>query len=193
MLASDQGMLAAILIVAAALILLAAEALWPRRARVQPAPKRWRTHLGFAAINLPVERGVQALVLLAVYGAISGYPGTPGFGLLTLVDLPVWLIWIIAILALDLAVWLDSAYCQRQGIRPDRVAPVVREALSLRPSWPPELAQVEPSVPALAHPTHASKVVWVVMASSISSRRRTVFTRGPSALAADCVQARIRA
>lgn len=65
--------------------------------------------------------------------------------------------------ALDLAVWLDSAYCQRQGIRPDRVAPVVREALSVRPSMPCAPGQAEPSVPTPAPRAPASQTVWVVI------------------------------
>ncbi|WP_373487746.1 sterol desaturase family protein, partial [Blastomonas sp.] len=82
-----------------------AEALWPRRAHRVPLLARWRTHLGFVLINLPLERGIQALVFIALFGAVTGYSASPEFGLLPMTGLPLWAQGVIAILALDLAVW----------------------------------------------------------------------------------------
>jgi len=104
MVASGQPLLLAALLVGAGLVLLAAEARWPRRPAFRRAT-RWRTHIGFMLVNLPLERGVQALVLIALYGAVSGYPEPPRFGLFALLALPPWLVWTASVLLLDLAVW----------------------------------------------------------------------------------------
>lgn len=113
MIATAHPLLVTAILVGAGLLLLAAEALWPRRARVAPTGTRWRTHLGFMAVNMPLERGVQALVLLGVYGSIAGYAAATDFGLLGLVDWPVWLEWALAVLALDFAVWAQHLVTHR--------------------------------------------------------------------------------
>jgi sterol desaturase/sphingolipid hydroxylase (fatty acid hydroxylase superfamily) len=104
MIASGQPLLIGVLLVGTALALLLAEALWPRRRRL-PVAQRWRTHLGFVALNMPIERGVQALVFIGVFGAVTGYASQPDFGLLPQTGLPGWAQGAVAILLLDLAVW----------------------------------------------------------------------------------------
>lgn len=105
MIASGQPLLISALLIGVALALLLAEALWPRRRHRMPIGKRWRTHLGFVAFNMPVERGVQALVFIALFGAVTGYAQQPDFGLLPQTGLPPMAQGVVAILALDLAVW----------------------------------------------------------------------------------------
>lgn len=105
MIASGQPLLIGALLVGVALVLLLAEAIWPRRHRSQSMVARWRTHLGFVAINMPVERAVQALVFIALFGSVTGYAQQPDFGLLPMTGLPVAAQGVIAIAALDLAVW----------------------------------------------------------------------------------------
>jgi sterol desaturase/sphingolipid hydroxylase (fatty acid hydroxylase superfamily) len=105
MIASGQPLLISALLIGVALALLLAEALWPRRRHRLPLMQRWRTHLGFVALNMPVERGVQALVFIAVFGAATGYAPQPQFGLLPMTGLPGWAQGLLAIMLLDLAVW----------------------------------------------------------------------------------------
>lgn len=104
MIASGQPWLISLVLVGAALVLLAAEALFPRRRRM-PVSRRWPAHLGFVLVNMPVERGVQAIVFIAVFGTVTGYSPQPDFGLLPLTGLPGWVQGLLAILLLDLAVW----------------------------------------------------------------------------------------
>lgn len=104
MIAAGQPWLITGLLLGAVILLLIAERLYARRALTDPRATRWRTHLGFVAVNLPVERGVQALMAIALYGGITAL-GSGDFGLLTLLGLPVWAKWLLAVLLLDFAVW----------------------------------------------------------------------------------------
>ena len=105
MIASGQPWLITSVLIGTAVALLLAESLWPRRRHRLPVAQRWRTHLGFVLVNLPVERGVQALVFIGLFGAVTGYGAQPTFGLLPQTGLPLEVQGVIAILALDLAVW----------------------------------------------------------------------------------------
>ncbi|MEO1046238.1 MAG: sterol desaturase family protein [Pseudomonadota bacterium] len=104
MIASDRPWLITGLLLGTAILLLLAERLRARRALTDPLFTRWRTHLGFVLINLPVERGMQALMAIALYGGITAL-GRGDFGLLPLLGLPIWAKWLLAVLLLDLAVW----------------------------------------------------------------------------------------
>lgn len=105
MIASSQSLLISALLIGVALALLLAEAIWPRRHRTVPLARRWRTHLGFVLVNMPVERGVQALVFIGLFGAINGYVEVPTTGLLPHTGLPGWAQGLVVIVLLDLAVW----------------------------------------------------------------------------------------
>lgn len=105
MIASGQPLLISAVLIGAALALLLAEALWPKRQRSVPLLQRWRTHLGFVLVNMPVERGVQALVFIGLFSAVSGYAPAPEFGLLPHTGWPLWVQGVVAIILLDLAVW----------------------------------------------------------------------------------------
>lgn len=93
-----------LLLVAVFLSLAGAERIWAKRILSQSRWTRWRTHASFVAINMPLERGVQFLILTGLYALVSGYAGGR-FGLLQWTLWPVWIEWTIAILALDFAVW----------------------------------------------------------------------------------------
>lgn len=105
MIASSQPLVISAVLIGCALALLLAEALWPRRARSLPVGRRWATHLGFVLVNLPVERGVQALVFIGLFGAVTGYAAAPDFGLLPRTGWPLWGQGVLAVVLLDLAVW----------------------------------------------------------------------------------------
>ncbi len=105
MIASGQPWLISAVLIGTALALLLAEAIWPRRRRSLPVARRWPAHIGFVLVNMPVERGVQALVFIALFGAVTGYAPQPDSGLLPMTGLPGWAQGVLAILLLDFAVW----------------------------------------------------------------------------------------
>lgn len=105
MIASGQPWLISAVLLGTALFLLLAEAIFPRRRRSLPVGRRWPAHFGFVLVNMPVERGVQALIFIALFGAATGYAPQPDFGLLPMTGLPGWAQGVLAILLLDLAVW----------------------------------------------------------------------------------------
>ncbi|MEJ2604685.1 MAG: sterol desaturase family protein [Gammaproteobacteria bacterium] len=79
------------------------EAALPRRARRYPRRTRWPANLGIVLIDTAVLR--VAFPLLAVGAALLAEER--GWGLLRLADVPWWLAWPTALLALDLAVYLQ--------------------------------------------------------------------------------------
>jgi sterol desaturase/sphingolipid hydroxylase (fatty acid hydroxylase superfamily) len=91
----------------AVLALLAAlERLAPRRPLVQPRGRRWVTNLSLVVIDVLVLRALAlALPILAVAAAIDA--GRLGWGLFNLLDWPAWAEVLLAVLAFDLAIWLQ--------------------------------------------------------------------------------------
>lgn len=81
-----------------------AERYAPRRLPTQPLAGRWLTNWAFVILDTITLR-LMALVLplLAVGAALDA--GQRGLGLLNRVDLPVWAEVLLAVLALDLAIW----------------------------------------------------------------------------------------
>jgi len=76
----------------------------PRRPRSQGRRRRWATNWGIVLIDSLTLRLVAiALPLLAVGAAIDA--GNKGWGLFNLLDWPVWIETVIAVLVLDLAIW----------------------------------------------------------------------------------------
>ncbi len=104
MIFAQNSLAIGLILVAVFLLLTVAERVWAKRILSQSRWTRWRTHAGFVAINMPLERGVQFLVLTGLYALIS-ISAVGEFGLLQCTEWPVWLEWTIAVLALDLAVW----------------------------------------------------------------------------------------
>lgn len=87
------------------LVLLAGlERMAPRRPLVQPRGRRWGTNLGLVVIDVVVVRALAlAVPVLAVAAAVDA--GQLGCGLLNAVDWPVWVEFMLAVLAFDLAIW----------------------------------------------------------------------------------------
>ena len=82
-------------------------ALWefalPRRRLTQPRWLRWYANLGVVALNTAL---VWLLVPLAPV-ALAAIAGSRGWGLLNLVELPFWLEIVLAVVVLDLAIYLQ--------------------------------------------------------------------------------------
>ncbi len=82
-------------------------ALWelarPRRRLTQPRWLRWYANLGVAALNTAL---VGLLVPLAPV-ALAVIAGSRGWGILNLVELPFWLEIVLAVVVLDLAIYLQ--------------------------------------------------------------------------------------
>jgi len=104
MIASNQPLLISVLLISTVLVLLFTEWLLQRRILHDNRIARWRSHIGFVIVNMPVERLTQAAMAIVLYGGISGI-GRGDSGLLTMLNLPVWALYLFAILLLDLAVW----------------------------------------------------------------------------------------
>ncbi|RKQ69366.1 sterol desaturase/sphingolipid hydroxylase (fatty acid hydroxylase superfamily) [Litorimonas taeanensis] len=85
-----------------ALILFsAAEALWPKRPRLQNRFRRWITNVGFVVIG---SLSLQLLGPLIAVG-IAAWASLKGWGLLNIIDAPLWLELTIAFIVLDFAIW----------------------------------------------------------------------------------------
>jgi len=83
-----------------------AETLAPRRARVQPRAHRWLTNWTITALNTVTLRALAfGLPLLAVGAAVDAAQN--GWGLFNLISWPVWLEFVLAVLILDFAIWLQ--------------------------------------------------------------------------------------
>lgn len=80
--------------------LMLAENFWPRRIETAPR-KRWFANLGLFAL------GVIASRLLVIAAALSAahWASANGFGIINLIDLPLWASVILAVIVLDFAVW----------------------------------------------------------------------------------------
>ncbi len=87
-------------------VLAGLERLIPRRRPVQPTGRRWGANLALTVIDAAALRAVAlAVPILAVAAAVDA--GQQGLGLLNRVDWPLWLELGLAILLLDLAIWLQ--------------------------------------------------------------------------------------
>src|SRR6185436_8428634 len=84
-------------------VIAAWEAMAPRRDRQFPRRARWPANLGIVALNTALVR--LLLPTTAVAFALLGEQR--GWGLLNTVDLPRWAAVILAVLALDLAIYLQ--------------------------------------------------------------------------------------
>ena len=85
-------------------VLAVLETLVPRRARVQARGARWMTNLSITVLNTLALRVVAlALPLLAVGAALDAQ--AMGWGLFNRLGWPVWVEMVLAVLALDLAIW----------------------------------------------------------------------------------------
>lgn len=82
-------------------VLLLAEAIWPRKNRVESRLARWRTNAVFTVVD---ALALRLLVPLAAVG-VAAYASTQGWGLLNMIALPDWVVIIISLILLDMAIY----------------------------------------------------------------------------------------
>ena len=84
-------------------LLLLAEQLWPRRQRIFARFKRWRTNMGLVVLNSALLQlmGPVSAVAMAVLATNHGW------GLLSLIPLPLWADLLFGFVLLDLAIYLQ--------------------------------------------------------------------------------------
>jgi sterol desaturase/sphingolipid hydroxylase (fatty acid hydroxylase superfamily) len=89
------------------LAVLAAMAVWevaaPRRRREIPRLIRWTNNLGVVAVDTVLVR--LAFPVVAV--GLAVFASEQGWGLLNALELPFWLVFVLSVLALDLAIYLQ--------------------------------------------------------------------------------------
>ena len=84
----------------------ALESLVPKRDRVQPRKGRWFTNMALSVLNALALRGLAlALPLLAVGAAVDAW--SRGWGLFNQVQWSLWQEVLLALLAMDFAIWLQ--------------------------------------------------------------------------------------
>ena len=94
-------------------LLILAEQFAPRRRRVVPLGGRWRTNALLVILDSGLVRGLAAFApLLAAAGAAEA-AAARGFGLLNVVNVPEPAGFVIALLALDGAIWLQHLVLHR--------------------------------------------------------------------------------
>lgn len=91
------------------LVMMTAETLLPRKARVQARPKRWTANLLLVVIDSLVLRLVFPIVAVGV----AAHAVTQGWGLLNLIALPQWLSIIAAIIILDMMIYWQHVISHR--------------------------------------------------------------------------------
>lgn len=79
----------------------------PKRKLVAPKGRRWLTNLVIVGIDSLLVRLMAALAVPVVAIAAAVYAEAHGIGLLNLVEWPVWLDVLIAVVVLDLAIWFQ--------------------------------------------------------------------------------------
>ena len=89
--------------------LMLAETLLPRRKRVENRLRRWSTNVAMIAIGTLALRLLFPLVALTM----AALAEARGWGLLNALDWPIWLEFALAILALDLAIYLQHVATHR--------------------------------------------------------------------------------
>lgn len=86
-------------------LMLAAEALWPRRKRALTRMQRWPTNIAFVALGGLVTRLMMFLPAPLAGVTMAVFAERIGFGALNAIAAPVWLEMLAAIVLLDLAIW----------------------------------------------------------------------------------------
>lgn len=88
-------------------IMVLAEALWPRRARVRPRIRRWPTNLALVGAGSLIARLLGAAPAPLVAGAASVWASTHGIGIFNVLATPSLISILACIAALDLLVWVQ--------------------------------------------------------------------------------------
>jgi sterol desaturase/sphingolipid hydroxylase (fatty acid hydroxylase superfamily) len=86
-------------------LMMLAETLWPRRARVRPRLGRWRTNALLVAAGALTARLLAAAPAPLIAGAASVWASHNGVGVLNVLAAPSWVAVLASIAALDFLVW----------------------------------------------------------------------------------------
>lgn len=100
---AHQATIRLVIFVGVLLAMAAWEALAPRRPRLVSRWSRWPSNLGIVALNTVVLRAASPLAAVAVAGLAEQH----GWGLLNGVALPAWASIVLAVVLLDLAIYLQ--------------------------------------------------------------------------------------
>lgn len=94
----------------------------PKRRLVEPKARRWATNLAIIGLGSLLIRAMEVLprllggVLLPLVAvAVAMWAEAHGVGLLNWLALPVWLEWIVALVVLDFAIWLQHLAAHKIG------------------------------------------------------------------------------
>lgn len=89
------------------LALAALELFSPRRSLIAPKARRWLTNLSIVAIGSLLVRAMAAVAVPLVAVAAAIFAARNGIGLFNLVAWPAWLEVAVALIVLDLAIWVQ--------------------------------------------------------------------------------------
>ncbi|MGB3037562.1 MAG: sterol desaturase family protein [Methyloceanibacter sp.] len=107
LLGQSDGLIRLLAFGAVFLLMAAIELIRPKRRLSVSKPRRWLTNLGIAGVDTLVLRLMAALTVPVTAVAAAFFAKERGLGLLNQVDWPYWVKLVIALLALDLAIWFQ--------------------------------------------------------------------------------------
>ena len=107
LLGQSDGLIRLLAFAAVFLLMAAIELIRPKRRLSVSKPRRWLTNLGIAGVDTLVLRLMAALAVPVAAVAAAFFAKERGLGLLNQVDWPYWVKLVIALLALDLAIWFQ--------------------------------------------------------------------------------------
>jgi sterol desaturase/sphingolipid hydroxylase (fatty acid hydroxylase superfamily) len=107
LLGQSDGLIRLLAFAAVFLLMAAIELIRPKRRLSVSKPRRWLTNLGIAGVDTLVLRLMAALAVPVAAVAAAFFAKEQGLGLLNQVDCPYWVKLVIALLALDLAIWFQ--------------------------------------------------------------------------------------
>lgn len=97
-------------------VLAIAEYLKPRRALQLDRRKRWTTNLAIVVLDSLLVRAMALLAVPLAAVAAAAYCATHGYGLLNVVDWPIWGEFALAVVVLDFAIWLQHLASHKIGL-----------------------------------------------------------------------------
>ena len=107
LLGQSDGLIRLLAFAAVFLLMAAIELIRPKRRLSVSKPRRWLTNLGIAGVDTLVLRLMAALAVPVAAVAAAFFAKERGLGLLNQVEWPYWVKLVIALLALDLAIWFQ--------------------------------------------------------------------------------------
>ena len=102
---SDDGLIRLAVFAGVFLMMVAIELLWPKRALIASKQRRWLTNIGISVTAAALLRLMAVAVVPVAAIAAAGYAARHQIGLLNNVSWPAWIKIVVALLALDLAIW----------------------------------------------------------------------------------------